>query len=137
MRGERDKKKKERKKEKDLRDTPKPQWWHHQYRWKDLNRTNQTTPRKVTNGNWSGPHELTKDMWALTSLDDLYDPLRSLFMTFHVIEFVSSRYFSMVHMVLSSELQCVSRVIFLFFFFVFSLSSLLLVICEERGEREK
>lgn len=48
------------KKQKDSRGTLKLQWQCTQYHWKDLNKMNLTTPRKIINNNWSGLHELLK-----------------------------------------------------------------------------
>jgi hypothetical protein len=111
--------------------------WHYWYCWKDLDEMNLTTPRKVTNGDRSGPHERPKRKWAPTPLEGLCDPLRSLFVIFiGVVRFFLLRS-------LKRYWWCHQRsfgvylVSFSFSFFVFSLSSFLLVIYEEIWEREK
>jgi hypothetical protein len=48
--------KKERKKERDPKSTPKLQLQHHQHHQKSHDETNLTTPRKVANNNRNGPH---------------------------------------------------------------------------------
>jgi len=57
---EREREKKAGKKERYLIDTLKLQWQHHQYHIKDLDKTNQTTPKKTMKGNHIGPHEPPK-----------------------------------------------------------------------------
>jgi hypothetical protein len=61
-------------KEKDLWITPKLWWWHHWYRWKDLDKPNPTIPKKVTNGDHNGPHEWAKGKGALTVMTWFSDP---------------------------------------------------------------
>ena len=58
---------------------------------KYLDKTNTTTPKKVTNGERSGPHELSKSVRAHLFLGCLYGPLRLPLMTsLSVIRFTSS-----------------------------------------------
>jgi hypothetical protein len=58
---------------------------------KYLDKTNITTPKKVTNGERSGPHELSKSVRAHLFLGCLYGPLRLPLMTsLGVIRFTSS-----------------------------------------------
>jgi hypothetical protein len=46
----------EREREKDFRSTLKLKLWEYQYFYKDLDKTNSKTSRKVTNNDWTRPH---------------------------------------------------------------------------------
>jgi hypothetical protein len=100
-------------------------WWHLQYQQKDLDNTISTTPRKITNGSWSG----LRWWW----LDSACDPLRPLLVTFlGVFKLVSSKsllwYQRCHHQSFIISLR--SHYFFLFFFFSF-LSSLEFVLDNE------
>jgi len=89
---EREKTKKE--KENDTKYTPKLRWWHHQYRFKDLNEKNLTTPMKITNSERRGSHKPSKGVGAHLHLGRSCGPLRSLLVTFlGVVRFISSKCF--------------------------------------------
>jgi len=47
-----------------------------------LDESNPTTARKVTNNDWSVPHESSEGKWALTHLDGLCGSHQLLFVTF-------------------------------------------------------
>jgi hypothetical protein len=66
-RGERKKQKK--KKIKDPICIPNLWWQHHKYYWKTLDEISPTTQKKVTNGEWSRPHESFKYVGAHLPLD--------------------------------------------------------------------
>jgi hypothetical protein len=68
--------------EKNIGNTSKLRWRHHRHCWKNLDETNPTIPKKVTNGDWSAPHELFEEKWALTHLDILCGILWSSFLAF-------------------------------------------------------
>ena len=88
------------------------------------------TPRKVTNGDRSGSHEHSKGKRASTPFDYLCDPLRSPFVT-HTSTPKAREIFATIPVMSSSCPR------FFLSLFVFSLSSLFLVICEDRWERRK
>jgi hypothetical protein len=62
--------KKRKKKEKDLRGTPKLQLQHHWYYKKDLDETNLTTTKNVTNGDQVGHTCHQRQVSHSPSLDD-------------------------------------------------------------------
>jgi hypothetical protein len=93
------------------------------------------TSRKVTNDDQSRSHKRLKSKWTPKPLDSPCGSLRSSFVIFfHVIEVVSLRYLQRYWWCHYRSFDVSPGLFSLFFFF---LSSLLLVICKERGEREK
>ena len=55
---------------------------------------NSTTPNKITNDEWSKPHESFKDVEAHLSMSHSCRPLQSPLVTFlNVVEFILSKSF--------------------------------------------
>lgn len=106
---------------------------------KNLNKINLTTPKKVTNYEWSGPHELSKSC-GLSSREIMWPNPVTFNDLFFVLLYLSHQDLSdgiddvtigvSVRLFLSMSFSA-SFSFYVFFFFH------LLVICEERWEREK
>jgi hypothetical protein len=59
-----------------------------------INKTNSTTSNKVTDNEWSEPHEPSKDVEAHLSMSHSCSPFQSLLVTFlNVVEFIPSKSF--------------------------------------------
>jgi hypothetical protein len=89
--------------------------------------------KKIINDNGSGSHEQPTSKWALTSLDDLCDLLRLLFVIFFdVVRFISSRSFQWYMWChqrgFDMSLNNLLSFVFLLYLFI--------VICKERGKRK-
>lgn len=120
MRREEKEYKKERKKEKDPRDTLKLRWRHHLYLKKNLDKTNPTTTNKVTNGERCEPHEPSKGVKAHLPLSRSWGPLQSPLITFlGIVGFILLRSFQRYRWCRYQSFD-----VSLGFFFPFSLSPL-------------
>jgi hypothetical protein len=93
--------------------------------WKTFNETNPMTPKKVTNGEWSGQHELSKGVGTHLPLGRSCGPFRSSLMTFlSVVGFILLRSFQCYRWCHHRSFSVTSRS-FSFFSFFFSLSLLI------------
>ena len=72
----------ERGERKNIENTSKFRWQHHQHCWKNLDETNPAISKKVTNGDRSAPQEPSEEKWALIHLYISCGILWSLFLAF-------------------------------------------------------